>query len=722
MKETLIGHKESVTCIDCISLPDNTLLCASVAADCNLNIWKKEGTESSKWVLEQTIPFGRKMMDCVCLSLLGASHIPILAVGGVDSLIHLFIYVNNKFIKLFSLQGHQDWIRSLSFATLDNNDILLASSSQDCKIRIWRINPLASDSNLLSTFGKDNTSNNNSTSTNAVSSKGYIFKVNEIQYSILLESVLTAHEQWVYSVSWQPPFLDKEGKYCQPLSLLSASMDKSMMIWRPSSQSEGIWIPYVSVGELGGNTLGFYGGQFNPDGTSILANGFNGAFHLWKKSLTSENTEEWSADVSISGHFGPVMDLEWDPSRSYLLSVSEDQTSRLFSPWKRGSTSTWHELGRPQIHGYDLECLSFIGPFQIITGADEKVLRVFDAPQTSISTLNQISDFKTPEHLEARPLGANVPPLGLSNKPVFNENEMNADIKFEDYENPVPAPIVHNLPPVEDYLLQSTLWPETHKLYGHPNELVSVCTNHKGTLIASSCKGTKPDQSSIKIWDAKSWKEVANIVFHTLTVVQLEFSHDDKYLMSVSRDRQMAIFSITETTTSKGEEGEDNKPIIELVFKTKTHERIIWSGTWSFDDKYIATGSRDKLVKIWTKVNNSWGCVLTLPEFTSGVTSVSWGPVAKNKDGNLFYTLAVGLETGEITLWNIIDGANINASSIIATVPKMQTHIETVRRLRWNILNENIFITESNSKYLLATCSTDNSIRLFTINFNMLMK
>ena len=38
------------------------------------------------------------------------------------------------------------------------------------------------------------------------------------------------------------------------------------------------------MGEVGGNTLGFYGGLFGPDGTSILAHGYQGAFHHWIRS------------------------------------------------------------------------------------------------------------------------------------------------------------------------------------------------------------------------------------------------------------------------------------------------------------------------------------------------------------------------------------------------------------------------------------------------------
>lgn len=53
---------------------------------------------------------------------------------------------------------------------------------------------------------------------------------------------------------------------------------------------------------------------------------------------------------------------------------------------------------------------------------------------------------------------------------------------------PDAVPVVLTEPPIEDQLAWHTLWPESHKLYGHGNELFSLCCDHEGKLVASSCK------------------------------------------------------------------------------------------------------------------------------------------------------------------------------------------------------------------------------------------
>ena len=109
--------------------------------------------------------------------------------------------------------------------------------------------------------------------------------------------------------------------------------------------------------------------------------------------------DRWVPQVSASGHYAAVQDITWDPTQSYVVSVSLDQTARLLAPWKHEvsanettqTLSTWHEIARPQIHGYDAQCIAFSDKWRFVSGSDEKVLRVFDAPQTFVRSLAQLT-------------------------------------------------------------------------------------------------------------------------------------------------------------------------------------------------------------------------------------------------------------------------------------------------------------------------------------------
>lgn len=105
------------------------------------------------------------------------------------------------------------------------------------------------------------------------------------------------------------------------------------------------------------------------------------------------------------------------------------QTTRIFASWLN-EAKTWHEIARPQVHGHDINCLTIIkgkGNYKFVSGADEKVARVFEAPLSFLKTLNNatscLHDF---EDLQAdvQVLGANMSALGLSQKPIYAQGKL----------------------------------------------------------------------------------------------------------------------------------------------------------------------------------------------------------------------------------------------------------------------------------------------------------
>lgn len=41
---------------------------------------------------------------------------------------------------------------------------------------------------------------------------------------------------------------------------------------------------------------------------------------------------------------------------------------------------TWHEIARPQVHGYDMQTICSLARFKFASGAEEKIVRTFQAP------------------------------------------------------------------------------------------------------------------------------------------------------------------------------------------------------------------------------------------------------------------------------------------------------------------------------------------------------
>jgi len=93
---------------------------------------------------------------------------------------------------------------------------------------------------------------------------------------------------------------------------------------------------------------------------------------------------------------------------------SLDQTTRI-----HGETGDqgWHELARPQIHGYDCLGVCFITPSRFVSIGDEKVARVFDAPKRFVDTLtglhvSKFEDVEVSDNFCEADLGASDTSLG----------------------------------------------------------------------------------------------------------------------------------------------------------------------------------------------------------------------------------------------------------------------------------------------------------------------
>lgn len=117
-------------------------------------------------------------------------------------------------------------------------------------------------------------------------------------------------------------------------------------------------------------------------------------------------------------------------------------------------------------------------------------------------------------------------------------------------------------------------------------------------------KAAKAEHANIIVWQEQSannqvsYKQIDTLRGHDLTIVQLKFSNSSDYLLSVSRDRSWKLFKRRVETNNNPAQFQ-----FELVrsigTKNPYHTRIIWACDWSHDDKFFVTTSRDRRACVW---------------------------------------------------------------------------------------------------------------------------
>lgn len=646
--------------------------------------------------LNASIPFSIKSVYFLPTSH-DDSH-PMLLAGTASPKNNQIYFVRYNGTIVGSLAGHEDWVTGLAYQAP-----LLASASQDARIRLWKFTD-----QCMITDDEDETRLE-------IPSQGGGDQEQQQRTFISLDAILYGHEESVTSVCWHPK---------QPV-LISSGLDRIILLW--SEGVDGVWAPISRVGSAGGilggsigsSLLGYNSAMIHRDGNKIIGHAYGGALHAWTWSEESESDHgQWQAAPCVTGHFGPVTDLCWDTQHGdYLLTVGSDQTCRLWS--LIASTQTWVELARPQVHGYNLSAIACVSsslhPHRIATGGEEKEIRVFDAPKTSLNMLQAVCGIDDNGKENDRVERAFIPSLGLSNKASAADAAEEDTPSAGNYESPV-----HEMRlPVERDLGAVSLWPEVQKLFGHNTEIYTLASSYESKthprwrhgmeseapILASSTKAREVEDASIRLWDTVNGKCVQILSgAHKSTVASLAFSPDSNFLVSAGKDRKIVVWK----------RENDSKEYSLAFVKESAHKRIIWSTHFCpFDPNILATGSRDGTVKLWrVALDGSLELAHSFsPQFTragkpDAVTSLSFAPSESDTSRAL---LALGLESGRLELLQI-DMQTLDKTTII--VSPSTCHIAAITRMAWRPLTTND--SKPNTLHL-ATCSADHSCRIFTI-------
>ncbi|KAL8642683.1 MAG: hypothetical protein Q9228_000651 [Teloschistes exilis] len=707
----LEGHTGS---INCIAVSPESQCIVSGAADATIRLWLVHYANSHWEVsLIQTIQTKPRFIPlALAVASLGSDSL-LVAAAGTKGDIYIYATASARILShQATLSGHEGWIRSLAITWEEagaNSDFLLASASQDKYIRLWR---LSEHSGFIKSGDEQLYENIDFES--LLSNKTHTVDVGHRKYSIVFEALLLGHDDWIYTVSWQ--------RIAEKPRLLSASADNSLAMW-DSDVALGVWTCTTRLGEISaqkgsttatGSMGGLWVGLWSRDGQSVVSLGKSGSWRLWNYDVDGQR---WIEGNGISGHTKSVMDLAWAKDGSYLLSTGSDQTTRLHAGCTDGQQTAWREIARPQIHGYDLNCVDTIGAFRFVSGADEKLLRVFEEPRGTAELLKRLCGVQNTLKREF-PGSAIIPVLGLSNKVVEESPKCQPDQSATMAENTsLLLDDVGGLGeytsrhlPTEDNLARHTLWPESEKLYGHGYEISAVAASHDGSVIATACKASTLEHAVIRLFKTKDWREIKPpLAAHSLTVTRLRFTGDDQYLLSTGRDRQWAVF--------------ERDGAIPQVFKlkaknSKAHSRMILGACWApvTAERIFVTGGRDRTCKIWDLQKPDNQLANTISE-SAPVTAVDMVP--RPVQGML--VLAVATETGDVVIYFLKP-----VSFMVESKSHLEDHVRpfnSITQASWRPSLEDCGKRSgeqgSDASYgRLALCSEDCSLRLLLVSFN----
>ena len=504
-------------------------------------------------------------------------------------------------------------------------------------------------------------------------------------------------------------------------------------------------------GSVGSSLLGYLSASIDPcTGNTLVGHAFGGAIHTWRlddtelreqlasndgSSLSTEDRASlvhWRAKSCVTGHFGSVADLSWEASRgSYLLSVGRDQTCRLWTT----VDNVWLELGRPQVHGYDLASVVSLStpdhPHLLVTGADEKEIRAFDAPRATLELLQQAAGITPwPDDAVQRVERAYIPSLGLSNKATASE-AAEEETPNEDDLAEVSRENGHkngNLClPMERDLGAVSLWPEIRKLFGHNTELYCLTSTLTARtapdffatekpsqiLVSSACKARDVESAALRLWNVH--QGTCHQVLsggHKATVATMAFSPCGTYLASSGKDRRLCLWKKDSKTNQ-----------FQLAWaKESAHKRIIWSVHFCpWDPKCLVSGSRDGCLKIWQIQQDSDATGTVARAFSSfspsfalngkpdAVTALSLRPTPL-KDGMAL--LAVGLESGRLEFWSIPTRDSLDIKpSLLCAAPLSVCHRAAISKLAWQPQRDG----DDGVSIFLASSSLDHGVRIFKV-------
>lgn len=546
--------------------------------------------------------------------------------------------------------AHQDQVRGMAF-TPDGK--VLATASLDQTVKLWDL----SAGRLI----RDLVGHEGGVYTVAVSPDGRMLASAGLDQKILFWSMVDGsllgsvdgHSDSINSLAFSP-----DGKY-----LSSAGSDNSIKLWDAATR--------VQVRVMEGHTQNVYSVSFSPDGKTLASAGGDKTIMLWDVSTGA-------LIRTVEGHSKYIDSVAFDPTGKTLASASGDQSIRL---WDIATGELVRTLGENEDKFYDLSfspdgkslaaagsdrlwlldpstgeiihkfhpfnlisnCVAFSpdGKYLVVGGADHSVI-VFD-----LETRKEILTFEEKENRRILVLAVDQAGKYLA-VGSWNDRISFWSLGTGKQVKSIDTDYLTNIAytPGFEYFAAGNM--QTTKLWDfNTGEVVKTFEEDYDTIIGISSVALSPDGKSLAvgthskrmhIYDIERGALVAICEDSSRNYVKIAISPDSKLLASIMNDfnNQFRVWDYRGA---------------ELKHNLSGHRHSVWAVAFHPDNKVMASGSRDRRVKLWDVETGALIQTLDRPDaktddFENGEQVIE---IAFSPDGKL---LAAGRASGEVNLWS----------------------------------------------------------------------